>query len=323
MSRNRFYVGLLVAAILAVLVYASYGMVNAGKKEIYHSVAVIVDDSSNDRWAAFKEGLEQGADEENFHINVVSTSSFVNLHEECSIISRELENGADGVIVQLCGDDVDGLFSGIVSVVPTVLVENEGESDSLFTTVMADPYLIGKTIGKNLLEGEKGRLSGLTVGILSGNQKMKSQRLRLKGFQEAMENSGADLLWTLSAEEIRDQSALERYWKEKPVSVLVALDNDEMELAGDFTLELSGEKPELYGEGRSEKTVYYLDKGVIASLVVPNEFFLGYQCVKELAGKINYHQDDTGTEATVDFLSVTRENLYDRDAENILFPNIS
>ena len=129
MNKNRFYVGLLVAAILAVLVYASYGMVNAGKKETYHSVAVIVDDSSSDRWTAFKEGLEQGADEENFHINVVSTSSFVNLHEECSIISRELENGADGVIVQLCGDDADGLFSGIVSGVPTVLAENEGESE--------------------------------------------------------------------------------------------------------------------------------------------------------------------------------------------------
>ena len=60
MNKNRFYVGLLVAAILAVLVYASYGMVNAGKKETYHSVAVIVDDSSSDRWTAFKEGLEQG-----------------------------------------------------------------------------------------------------------------------------------------------------------------------------------------------------------------------------------------------------------------------
>ena len=181
MNKNRFYVGLLVTAILAVLVYASYGMVNAGKKETYHSVAVIVDDSSSDRWTAFKEGLEQGADEENFHINVVSTSSFVNLHEECSIISRELENGADGVIVQLCGDDADGLFSGIVSGVPTVLAENEGESESLFTTVMADPYEIGRTIGENLLAGAGDSLSGFTVGILSGNQKMKSQRQRSSG----------------------------------------------------------------------------------------------------------------------------------------------
>ena len=152
---------------------------------------------------------------------------------------------------------------------------------------------------------------------------MKSQRLRLEGFQKAVERSGAEILWTLSDEEVGDQSALERYWKEKPASVLVALDNDETELAGNFILGLSGEKPKLYGEGCSEKTVYYLDKGVIASLVVPNEFFMGYQCVKELAEKINYHQDNGVTEDTVDFLSVTRENLYDRDTENILFPNIS
>ena len=61
MNKNRLYIGLLVAVMLAVLVYASYGMVNAGKKESYYSVAVIVDDSSSDRWTAFKEGLEQGA----------------------------------------------------------------------------------------------------------------------------------------------------------------------------------------------------------------------------------------------------------------------
>ena len=54
MNKNRFYVGLLVAAILAVLVYASYGMVNAGKKETYHSVAVIVDDSSSAMLAGFQ-----------------------------------------------------------------------------------------------------------------------------------------------------------------------------------------------------------------------------------------------------------------------------
>ena len=49
------------------------------------------------------------------HVNVVSTSSFLNLHEECSILSRELENGAQGVIVQLTGDDIDGLFPVLFS----------------------------------------------------------------------------------------------------------------------------------------------------------------------------------------------------------------
>ena len=31
MNKNRLYIGLLVAVMLAVLVYVSYGMVNAGK----------------------------------------------------------------------------------------------------------------------------------------------------------------------------------------------------------------------------------------------------------------------------------------------------
>ena len=323
MNKNRLYIGLLVAVMLAVLVYASYGMVNAGKKESYYSVAVIVDDSSSDRWTAFKEGLEQGAEEEKMHVNVVSTSSFLNLHEECSILSRELENGAQGVIVQLTGDDVDGLFSGLVSAVPTVLIENEGETKSLFTTVMPDSYKIGRTLGENLLSGEAERLSGLRIGILSGNQKMKSQRLRLKGFEETIGRNGPEIVWTLSETEIQDQTMLETYWKEKPVDVIVSLDNDETELAGDFILTLFTDKPKLYGEGRSEKAVYYLDKGVVSSLVVPNEFFMGYQCIRELAGKLNYYQEDDGRDTEVDFLSVTGENLYDRDTENILFPNIS
>ena len=50
---------------------------------------------------------------------------------------------------------------------------------------------------------------------------------------------------------------------------------------------------------------------------------MGYQCIRELAGKLNYYQEDDGRDTEVDFLSVTGENLYDRDTENILFPNIS
>ncbi len=38
---------------------------------------------------------------------------------------------------------------------------------------------------------------------------------------------------------------------------------------------------------------------------------------------LNYYQEDDGRDTEVDFLSVTGENLYDRDTENILFPNIS
>lgn len=58
---------------------------------------------------------------------------------------------------------------------------------------------------------------------------------------------------------------LETYWKGKTGGCPGTLDNEETELAGDFILTLFTDKPKLYGEGRSEKAVYYLDKGVVSS----------------------------------------------------------
>ena len=51
-------------------------MVNQGKDDDYISVSVIVNDSSNTRWNAFREGLEQGAEDNQVHLNLVSTGSF-------------------------------------------------------------------------------------------------------------------------------------------------------------------------------------------------------------------------------------------------------
>ena len=63
MRKNRLSVILFSAVILSVIIYSAYGMVNQGKEDDYISVSVIVNDSSNARWDAFREGLEQGAED--------------------------------------------------------------------------------------------------------------------------------------------------------------------------------------------------------------------------------------------------------------------
>ena len=37
MKGKRLWIGLIVTAMVAILIYVSYGMVNVGKKETYHS----------------------------------------------------------------------------------------------------------------------------------------------------------------------------------------------------------------------------------------------------------------------------------------------
>ena len=75
----------------------------------------------------------------------------------------------------------------------------------------------------------------------------------------------------------------------------------------------------IYGEGCSDKTVYYLDKGIIKSLVVPNEFNMGYQSVHTIAEQIKY-TFSSAERPTVESLVINRQNLYDEENQKILFP---
>ncbi len=63
MNRDRLYLGFVTALIVTVVIYASYGLLNSEKKDTHYVVSVIVSNSGSDRWNAFKEGLNQGADE--------------------------------------------------------------------------------------------------------------------------------------------------------------------------------------------------------------------------------------------------------------------
>ena len=56
-----------------------------------------------------------------------------------------------------------------------------------------------------------------------------------------------------------------------------------------------------------------------AILMVPNEFHMGYQSVKELATKLEYHTAEMRN-VTTGYLMVDREHLYDAENQKILFP---
>lgn len=319
MNKQKIYLTVLVSVLLAIIIYVSYGMLNAGKMEEYYTVSVILDNSSSDRWNAFKEGLEQGADEHHMHLNVVSIGEMLNIEEECMLIGRELENGADGLIAELCWEDTDGLFAAATVSKPVVLVHNVMQSVNLYTTVAPDQFKLGKAIGEAVIHGESTK--AVRIGVLAGNKDRNFQQQRLNGVQEAISSADLSPEWILYEDEAADKKNLLQQLSDYPVDVLVTLDNEQTELAVDFLLEHTDFSLRIYGEGRSEKAVYYLDKGMIETLVVSNEFYMGYRSAELLAQKLGYYVSDTEQDE-VEILVVTRENLYEKEMEKILFPTV-
>lgn len=315
MKRNRVSVILFLIIIISVIGYSAYEMVNQRKDEDYISVSVIVNDSSNVRWDAFRTGLEQGAEDNHVHLNLVSTGTFQDAQEEHTIVKRELDGDADGVIVDPYSSEKD-IILPTESAKPVVLIETGIETDKLFNSVMTDHVKLGKSLADAVIKDK-----AVKVGILSGNQEQLGMRQRLKSVQDALAEAGIEISWILSEKEFNKKMRSMEYFADHQTDTVISLENNSTEKAVDILLNDDSISWKLYGEGRSEKLIYYLDKGLIQELAVPNEYYMGYESMVLAAQSIRYYTDKT-EQADVEFYMISKENLYDEETSRILFPNV-
>lgn len=313
MNRDRIYLGIVTALIVTVIIYASYGILNSGKEKPHYAVSVIVSNSGSDRWNAFKEGLDQGADEAGLYLNVVSASAFSRAEEEYGIIERELKNGADGIIVALCDTaDSGGRLSELVPEDRIVLIGSDLDLEGGHALVRPDAQAIGESIARMILDEKE--TEEKTLGVLTGNQQTLAGRQKLEAFRKKIEEAGREIRFCAET----GTEFLEEM-KHAP-DILAALDSDAMEAALDVLMD-GGQAADciLYGEGRSERAVYYLDRGRIRGMVVPDEYAMGYESAQLIQKQLE-HAGSSTTQIETGFISVTKEKMYDKEAEKILFP---
>lgn len=319
MNRYRFYRGILVLFLVLIGLWMIQKEQDRRQESERYMVSVIVSDSNNDRWIAMKQGMEQAAGDFHIDLNIISTGPFATLEEELEVVRREVSNNVDGVILQMVSSEqAYEALEGIFTKEAVIFLETDIEPEEYFVSVVPDNIGMGAALADCILKDYGERIEGKKIGILGGNQKQISMQQRLSGFTKQMEGSNAEITWVLHSE---SEEQIEKEEMLTLVDLLVALDNAETEQAVDYLLEVPQEAKRcaLYGEGISEKVVYYLDRGLIQSLVVPNEFHMGYQSVKEMSRQLSY-SPTIGESSQVGFLVVDKENLYKTDNQKILFP---
>jgi hypothetical protein len=317
--KSRIDILLIVLALIGVIFWVSYEMINSNKKEEHYNVSVIVDHSNSDRWTAFREGLEQAADDDNVSINFVSSEAIKSVQEQDALMQREVVNAADGIILEpYSSNDMSDIIANIASRAAIVLLDTEVSPEGVYTTVKPNNTAIGEAIGQALIRDLEGKLSDRKIGILCGNLNKSSMRDRLGGVKNILEGVGAKVEWTID-QDLALSEELSRIQEKSRVDIIISLGNDETEAAVDYILQNGAKNILLYGEGCSEKLVYYLDKGIIKVLVVPNEFNMGYLSMKAVTDTLRY-MNTPKVSAGINFLVINKENLYDEDNQKMLFP---
>ena len=320
-NKNMF---ILVVAILLVLTLmtSTSALIMSGIREDPVTVSVVIDDSSSGRWSSFISGLEQAAKDTGIKVNVVSTTKNMTLPQQSQLINDELAAGADGIILQFTSSSgTQEMISDISRKAVLLLVDTSAEMDvdveGRSACIQVDNLELGRALANEVRISLGNDLKGRTIGIIAGTQKQNAIKERLQGFKENIESSGAIIIWTdNSIMNVSDKISTRQ--ENDRADILVALDNSALEAACEYGMKQE-QPPYIFGEGTSIKVVSYVDDGLITSMVVPNEYYMGYQSVMAVARRLDNRLTPMEDE-TIAFRVVNRENLFDENNQRMFFP---
>lgn len=317
--KNSKKVFILTEAVLGVLVLilAVIMLLDRNGKEPY-KVSVIIENSEDNQWAAFRYGLRMAAKDRQVEVSVVPTEGAMTLEEEQELIEQEIYNGADGVIVQpVPGSDTEEMLKKIEKKVPVMLVGSAAakEGGETFPVTQPDNYAMGQALAEELIRDCADNLRGKSLGIVSRTGDSQAVLDRTEGFREALKGCGTRISWNVEGIFGEGEETLETLPK---VDFVIALDDGSTTAAGEYAAANDLHGAIVYGIGNSTEAVYYLDTGRVQCLVVPDEFNVGYQSLEEMSGKLGHifgKMEDRQTDHTV----IRRDTLFTKENQELLF----
>ena len=95
---------LIIMLLVAVALWAAFNLLKSGDDRVQQRVSVIVEDSNNERWTAFRLGLDQAAAEYGVDVTFVTSNGFSSAEEQKNLIARIGDRRADPLSLRLGGD---------------------------------------------------------------------------------------------------------------------------------------------------------------------------------------------------------------------------
>ena len=320
MRRNRPFEALILLMVVMIVVVTILMFRESAGTTAPAQVYVIVENSNDNRWVQFMAGMQQAAEDTGISLTIMPTGHIETLSEEETLVERAIANGTDGVILQLCSSQNAAQMLEKLSTRTSIELVNEDAYEvmsNIVGMVSPDHRAMGEVLAWEAEELADGSLQKYTIGVIRGSLALSSMDQRMEGFIQGLESRGGKAAWVV--EQTDDAKSLkEMLAQQKRPDILVALDNTGLETAAEYAASLSGNMTVL-GIGTSMKALYYLDSGTVQSIVVPEDYMMGYQSVSDLAEYIHRNRFLPKVQ-TVQHRIIHKDTLFAEENQEILFP---
>ncbi|WMC94060.1 substrate-binding domain-containing protein [Kineothrix sp. MB12-C1] len=300
--RNILILVLIIAAVSTLIIVRFYG----NNQNERYNISVIAGESHAERWIVLQQGVEKAGNDYNAQINFYTVANGGDAKEQKELINRELEKKVDAIII--CAVDsreIQEVLQGNERRTPVILIETDLKPGHLYSQVSPDNYEMGYHLGEEFVRQQEGEET--TAAILIDNDKIAAQQERVEGFEKAL----------ASAKNITIKWRASDYQSSEQVDNIISMDC----VGTQSAIEISrahNEKIRVYGFGNAETNIYYMDKGMIKVLVVPNDFNMGYLSVQNAVQAV---EKDTAYKRTiVEHIVVTGDTLHKEENQRIIFP---
>ncbi len=313
---------IIVAALLLVFLVIVFLQINTGseKKEEHRKLSLIVYGDDSERWESVRQGAELICGENSADLRVLTMSSDNDHEEQEQIIKREIDDGADALVIAACDSaNIRDFTEGLRTRIPIVFIESLAENDGGLTVITPDDYKMGYEMGEAIIEGER---QIATIAIISDNTKRDSVSLREQGLRDAIEGKFVKVInWTKdeSRHNLSTRTFIQRAIVSEATDVIVTFDNTTTDALIDALTNLN-KQSKVYSISTSEKAVYSLNKGMIKSLEYTDEFSMGYLAALYA---LDHSKAKDYSDKEIDFKIVRKEDMYDEDNQELLFPSVN
>lgn len=291
-------------------------MISGQNKKALDKVSVILENAGDSQWSALKYGLKMAAEEEGIELAVVDVEEGLDAEAQKKVFEREIEDGADALIVQPVLDKNDQeVLKKIEKRVPVMLVGYEaekGETRYDLPVIKEDNYEMGQALAEEMLKDFEGNIEEKKIGLLLASTDSNMLSSRECGFKDALEDKNVNIL-ELSLDSLLDREEN----TESKVDIVIALDDSNLTAIGEYLASSQPHGELLYGIGQSTEAIYYLDKGIAECVVVPDEFNVGYQSLSEVARKLDHYFENMKKQ-TVSYSVIRKETLFSKENQELL-----
>lgn len=285
-------------------------------------IAVITKSTRSNFWRTVESGVNTAAVEYNAKVSFQGPENEEDYEAQNEMIEKAVKDKVDAIVLSAIDScaSVAAVEAAREQGIPIVIIDSGIESDVPGAVISTDNYAAGGMAAEPVLDLE----GNIKVGIVNFDKVSANGQQREQGFRDALKEKENIAIFETVYVESNISSAMKGAKQlieaHTDLNIIVTF-NEWTTLGVGYAIEelKCKDQIQVIGFDNNVISIGMLETGEIDGLIVQNPFAEGYLGV-ETAYQLVKSKRKKGKDIVTDTAFITKENMYEKESQKILFP---